>query len=258
MDLFCGDAGGEAMKTVLVGSPIRQTPEVLLRFLASLERLTHASFEISFVFVDDNTDPASSELLTEFASMYSESVRILPAVGEVDGGYVRDNGTHQWPNGATWKVAAFKDKILHDSETDYVFLIDSDVLVHPDTIETLLADQKDVVSMVYWTSWQPNTTPMPQVWESGHYDMSAEFMEQLRTPGVYEVGGLGACTLISRAAIQAGASFREIKNLGLWGEDRHFCVRAVVLGISLFVDTKQPAYHVYRDSDLPGADRFLA
>lgn len=78
----------------------------------------------------------------------------------------------------------------------------------------------------------------------------------LKLPGLYEVGGLGACTLISRYAMLAGVNFEPIKNLSFWGEDRHFCVRAAAIGIPLYVDTYVPAYHIYRESDLDGAERF--
>ena len=31
----------------------------------------------------------------------------------------------------------------------------------------------------------------------------------------------------------------------MFGEDRHFCIRAAALGLSLYVDTHYPAYHIY-------------
>lgn len=82
------------------------------------------------------------------------------------------------------------------------------------------------------------------------------FLNTLRRPGIYEVGGLGACTLISRRALEAGANFSKIKNLSLTGEDRHFCVRAAVLGFPLYVDTHLPAYHIYRNKDLEGVSTY--
>lgn len=75
-------------------------------------------------------------------------------------------------------------------------------------------------------------------------------MAKLQQPGIYEVGGLGACTLISRRAICSGVSYDMIRNISYWGEDRHFCIRAAALGIALYVDTRYPALHLYRDSDL--------
>ena len=52
-------------------------------------------------------------------------------------------------------------------------------------------------------------------------------------------------------------NFSKIANVSFWGEDRHFCIRAHVLGFPLHVDTHLPAYHIYRSSDMEGALQFL-
>ena len=41
------------------------------------------------------------------------------------------------------------------------------------------------------------------------------------------------------------------------GRDRHFCVRAIVLGIDLFVDTHYPSYHIFRAEELHKGLEFL-
>jgi len=74
------------------------------------------------------------------------------------------------------------------------------------------------------------------------------WLERLRRPGLYPVGGLGACTLISRRAIEAGVRYQRIPNLTYWGEDRHFCIRAQALGFDLWADTHCPPRHLYRRS----------
>ena len=79
---------------------------------------------------------------------------------------------------------------------------------------------------------------------------------QYTNPGTYEVGGLGACTLISNKALKAGVNFSRMHNLTFWGEDRHFCLRAVSLGFPLYADTRYPAYHIYRESALTGVGEF--
>jgi glycosyltransferase involved in cell wall biosynthesis len=175
-----------------------------------------------------------------------------------------------------WKVASFKDRMIQRARNDnydYLFLIDSDIVLHPHTIEQLLLAKKDILSNVFWTKWHPTLSPEPQVWlsdTSTQYvindgeQISREeawirrqaFLDQLRMPGVFEVGGLGACTLISKHALHKGVSFRKMRNLTFWGEDRHFCVRAVALGLSLFVDTHLPACHIYRESALCGVSHY--
>jgi glycosyltransferase involved in cell wall biosynthesis len=185
--------------------------------------------------------------------------------------------THFWKDDIIWKVAAFKDQMIdraRNDDYDYLFLVDSDIVLHPATIDRLMRVNKEIVSNVFWTVWQPGYPNLPQVWLYDVYTLfetrpgeeitqeealrrQSQFIEKLQKPGVYEVGGLGACTLISREALMKPISFKKIKNITFWGEDRHFCVRAAALGIPLFVDTQYPAYHIYREELLAGVADFV-
>ncbi|MBY3622342.1 glycosyltransferase [Acinetobacter sp. CUI P1] len=259
---------------VLIGSPIHQKPMVLKEFLNSLLRLNIADIELDFHLVDDNDDEESSRLLQEFKNT-GEHI-YLQSSGFHDA-YIRNDTTHFWNTDLVWKVANFKNLMINRAQTlnyDYLFLIDSDLILHPDTLRHLIGTNKDIISEVFWTQWQPGTMFQPQVWMHDEYNQWEllpgeklqpeeinrrfhEFIAKMRIPGIYEVGGLGACTLISQHAIKAGVSYNQIRNISYWGEDRHFCIRAAALGIPLFVDTHYPALHLYRDSDLSKVEDFI-
>jgi CDP-glycerol glycerophosphotransferase (TagB/SpsB family) len=265
--------GNTIKNRVLIGSPIHQKPQILKEFLKSLKELNKESLDVNYCFIDDNNINESSELLYEFAA---EEKEVYIYKTENNDEYTCDNNTHHWKEHLVWKVAGFKDKIIQyarDNNYDYLFFIDSDLVLHPDTLKHLISTGKDIISEIFWTRWQPNAIELPQVWlkdsytqyhmerdETVHQDeiisRHREFLKQLRIPGIYEVGGLGACTLISQYALNKGLSFKEIKNISFWGEDRHFCIRAVALGLSLHVDTHYPAYHIYREEDLNGVNRY--
>jgi len=255
---------------VLIASPVRQKEHVLAQFLASLKLLDHTDVDVDFAFVDDHNE---HHLLNVFLTE-NKNVRVFP--GNPEDSYVCDETTHYWREKVIWKIASYKDnfiKLALDEGYDYLFLIDSDLYVQPQTLKHLITLQKDIVSEVYWTRWQPNTFPLPQVWVSGHYQMhtaprgvtfnqdeinrgTAEFLDMLSVPGTYKVGMLGACTLISRKALSLGVSFNQIYNLDLWGEDRHFCIRAAALNLKLYADTHFPPYHIYRESELEGLKEY--
>ena len=61
----------------------------------------------------------------------------------------------------------------------------------------------------------------------------------------------GACTLVKRKVLEAGVNYSHIPNIrdALFGEDRHFCVRAAVHGFELWVDTHVPATHLYTETE---------
>ncbi|MEK4325083.1 glycosyltransferase [Paenibacillus sp. FSL R7-0312] len=259
---------------VLLGSPIHQKPAILEQFLNSLLRLNLTNIELHFYLIDDNPDEASSQLLQQFAQ--SGRTVFLQSSGFHDA-YIRDDTTHFWNSNLVWKVAGFKNLMIRRAEAfgyDYLFLIDSDLILHPDTLLHLIRTDKDIISEVFWTQWQPGTLLQPQVWMHDEYNqwevlpgeqLSHDeinrrfhaFLMKMQQPGIYEVGGLGACTLISSRAIASGASYDRIHNISYWGEDRHFCIRAAALGIPLYVDTHYPALHLYRDSDLLKVPEFI-
>ena len=242
--------------------PVRQNKEILAEFL-SLDSLETIGLELQFVFVDDYNE---HDLLNRFAQE-RDNVKILP--GSADGTYYRDETTHYWREELIWKLAVYKDRFIElagNGDYDYLFLVDSDLYLHPNTLQHLAALEKDIVAEVFWTKWHPDSPPLPQVWVADHYrlyDMerdeklteeeiisrTTKFLTMLSVPGTYKVGMLGACTLLSRQALRRGISFQAISNLGLWGEDRHFCVRAAAIGLELYADTHYPPF-IYRESEL--------
>lgn len=259
-----------ALKRILVGSPVYQKPEILKAFLNSLKNLNRVHITIDYIFVDDNKDEQSKEQLGAFQREGS-SVLILP--GRENSTYHCSEDTHYWSDNLMLRVAEYKNQIIRyalEQNYDALFFVDSDLILHPNLIEHLNQSGKDIISEIFWTVWHPGDPREPNVWLFDEYDMAyrtpgeqvdedmiqkrgGQFLNQLKVPGVYEVGGLGACTLISRAALLKGVDFSYIPNLTIHGEDRFFCIRAAVLGIGLYADTFYPAYHIYRPSDLKGA-----
>lgn len=259
---------------ILIGSPIRQKPDILEEFLQSIQKLsTNNKLMLNYYFIDDNEDHQSSDLLLKF-KQENNGTTITTVSGKTK--YVCNEDTHFWEEDLIWQVANFKNRIIEkaiQADYDYLFLIDSDIIIHPRTLEHLAGLNKDIIAEIFWTIWEPGFPPLPQVWVSDQYNLYEKsreenltdseildrvqtFLAKLKKPGVYEVGGLGACTLISKKALQAGVNFKEINNLSLVGEDRHFCIRAVALGFKLYVDTQYPAYHIYRPSDLVKVKEF--
>lgn len=261
-------------KRVLVGSPVYQKPEILDAFLMSLKKLNEVTISIDYMFIDDNINEKSSQLLAEFSR---EKSSVIIVQGNMYGEYVCNDESHHWDDSLMLKVANYKNHIINyaiENNYDYLFFVDSDLVLHPNLIEHLKTANKDIISEIFWSQWHKNRPLEPNVWLFDEYDLvpkklgeklsekemyvrQERFLNQLKTPGIYEVGGLGACTLIKTAALIKGVSFKPIKNLTIHGEDRFFCIRAAVLDIELFVDTHYPAYHIYRMEDLKGVHDYI-
>ena len=260
-------------KKLLIGCPVCQEPAVLELFLRSLLRLDLDGIAVSYHLVDDNHDPDASALLEAFAGAVPSVTLTRPPQARAGRRYAG----HNWNEETIWKVAGYKDQIIdHALEEGFthLFLVDSDVLLHPLAVRHLMETEKEIVCQVFWTRWTEDAVEQPQVWLRDFYTQFDQkpgeqltkeeerqrtyaFFRMLRRPGLYEVGGLGACTMIRREALEQGICFRPVKNLSFWGEDRHFCVRAAARDIPLFADTVYPAFHVFRPGQLEAGRAFL-
>lgn len=240
---------------VLIASCVRQVPEVLAAALQSWKwQVTDA--EIGFAFVDDNTDQASSDLL-------ANAGHVLPREPKPDTAtYAVTDQTHHWSLPTFYWLAQQKQRLIEYAKAeryDAVWFVDSDLICSPDTLSSLIGTRKDVVSGVFWTRWQPDQPPLPQVWLSHPYELQGqgmeahEFLGKLANRHLVKVVGLGACTLIRAGVFDKVGYWPLIEGLpseGMWqGEDRHFCVRAARNRVELWADAWPDIWHCYRPAD---------
>lgn len=254
---------------ILVGAPVRKNAAVLQAHLDSLiAQELPPRVTLDFLFVDDypTPDPAQ-QVLAEFVQ--ANGGRVVKSENTNTSDFTDQHPvTHQWTASAMNRMAFIKNGILKacvDGDYDFVFLVDSDLILDRTTLASLLAAQKPVVAAVYWTRW--NADPVicagPQVWLKPVYELSLphypehEFRAKLGVERNLErVGGLGACTLIARHVIEKGVNFSkppEFPSGGLWdGEDRHFCEWARRMHVDLYADAWPDIFHIYHPKD---ADR---
>lgn len=221
-------------------TPVRQSEDILALHLESLDRQGLGEQW----FYDDNDTP--SDLLLSRTTL--DKVPGLPAAR----GYERNEQTHRWESVAIARVAAIKNHAIDTflkTDSDHLFLIDSDVIPEPGTVEHLLEADQPIISSVFWTRWQPDAEEMPNVWDIHNYGFVGSW-ERFRRRGHHVVGGLGACTLIHRSVFESGVRFDAVAGVNFHGEDRHFCIRASARDIPLTACTHMDVKHIYRESDL--------
>ena len=88
--------------------------------------------------------------------------------------YQCDEEGHHWQEALIWKVAEYKNYIINkalEQNYDFLFLVDSDIVLHPNTLKHLISTQKDMISEIFWTKWKPDVPPLPQVWVNDQYNL---------------------------------------------------------------------------------------
>ncbi|OAS21141.1 hypothetical protein [Paenibacillus oryzisoli] len=226
---------------ILIGAPVRQDEMTFKLYLDSLKALNTEGLEVEFLFLLHGS---------EHLIKYLEPHQYLGVTPGSE--YKRDDITHHWTNENLAAVTYMKNRLLFEASAfDAFFLVDSDIILHPETLQQLVKADKPIVSNVFWTKWQPDEAEMPNAWNYDHYSFLPGELERWREPGIYPVGMSGACILIKREVILAGVNYSPIYNVShsLW-EDRAFCIRAACAGFQIYMDTTYPAKHLYRESDI--------
>lgn len=245
---------------VLAGAVCRQNADVLKAHLKTMQWQQLRNVEVDFVYIDDSEgleDASGSTIL------FDHECEVLQAGPRPqDATYEVAEGTHRWAVPTFYHLAREKQRLLDlavERGYDAVFLVDTDLLLSPDTLQSLIDADKPIVSAVFWTKWGPNDPELPQVWQQHPYGFDgagwtqSSFLRSLQRKSLVRVRGLGACTLIRADALIRGAAFwplvEGLPEWGMWqGEDRHFCVRAERLHMPMYADAWPEVWHCYRPS----------
>ncbi len=245
---------------ILVGSVTNKEPEILRPHLEAILAQELPSFvSMDFYYLTDPSIPAESlEVLDELVGG-SEPTSAKP----VDAEYSVSDETHHWNKPTFYWLGAEKQRILDKAKADNydaVFMVDTDLICDSGTLASLVNSKKEVVSGVFWTKWSPDMPSLPQVWMEHPYEMQGrgvEAHEHLRNAAqrqLWEVAGLGACTLIRKEVLGLVRYSPKLEGLpenGMWqGEDRTFCVLANRNHVRLWADGWPSIYHVYRPGDV--------
>jgi len=224
------------MKRVLITAPLRQDADVFEAYQDGLDRLEiPEDTEVSRFFVVNDCD--------EVIPHIRNAKYIVADTGDA---YQKTSNDHLWTLDLMWKMGELRNRTIRemlDGGFDYWLSIDTDIVVAPETLKTLMDADKDIVSEIFWTQ-APNGKYWCNAWM---VDQSAGMPEEWRKPGLYRCGMTGALTLVKRAVFEAGVDYTRIPNIhqALRGEDRHFCVRAACAGFELWIDSHCPARHLY-------------
>lgn len=235
------------MKKILFFSSICKPKIILEVALNSYANLEKDDFEIDFLFYDDNNQKEASDYLNYFCQKQS-NCSILPRI-QINPSEYQD---HNWNPSRINRVITIKNNAIQyaiENKYDYLFLVDADLVLHPGTLVHLVKQKKHFIFTVFWTLFFGEPYYKPNAWDFHSWAYKgAETLLKLNDKGTFEVGGGGACTLVSNEILKKGLTFERLPSLGYQGEDRHFCTRAQALSYQVMVDTHFPAYHIFLES----------
>ena len=239
------------MKKILITAPVHQDIKVFKEYLWSLNRLIIPDgYEVYKYFYLHNAGNLKKFLQPNEYEIINDNVKIEES-----------NITHIWkPENfkAVCKMRTMALEKARNEKYDYVFTVDSDIILHSETLIDLLKANKDLISKAYWTAWDSN---YPWLMMPNFYDYRDENEHVIYTHdlnaykimGTYVVGvTCGPLLISSKIFNNKLINYYPIKNLSSsYWEDYAFAVRckAAFPDIDIYTNTIHLAKHLYRKED---------
>lgn len=221
------------MTKVLIAAPLRQDPRIFREYQKGLDSLIIPDGVKADRFFVVNDCP---EVIPEIRGADWE---------EINSDNVTMYQNHLWTGELVSNMSVYRNRTIRyalEGGYDYLLSVDTDLVLEPHTLQVLMDARKDIVAGLFWTNGWSNA------WM---YDQAQGYDPEWEKPGLYRIGMSGALILISRKVLEAGVDYTPIPVIrkALFGEDRHFCIRAVCAGFEIWGDSHCLPVHLYKEPD---------
>jgi GT2 family glycosyltransferase len=223
---------------VMIGCPVRNRAWILPRYLKCLEKLDKPEYRLQYCFIINNCTDFSPQILAEFAHRQSGRVKLIHHDFHAPGGFRR--GEYNFA-----RLAVLRNLMLEtfrQSDCDYLFSLDSDILAPAGSLTQLLQDDCDMVSALVCNGDEIGDPGIYNILQRGT-DGSYTHIRNFPRDRVFPVDCTGAACLIKRTIVETGARYSGEYG----GEDIAFCEAVAALGFTIYCDGRVECLHIMQE-----------
>ena len=247
----------ERYPLIYIGSPVRNAHGedetkawILPEYLDGILRLDYPKDRITLSFLVNDCVDNSLDLLLNLRNAYKDQYRKI-IVNSVDFkvlNYIRTGGARVGYDHLAMIRNLWLDSL---SDEDYIFSVDTDIVMLPNTLSTLLSHNLDMcaalISNLFGNFSICNILNLHTVQKKTHNPSEpvrdfvvAAHVQDIPQSEVIEIDVTGAVALMHRKIIDAGVRFSDDKQ----GEDIAFCTAVKEAGFKIHCDTGHRLFHV--------------
>lgn len=228
-------------KRILIAVPVNEQEKIFKEYLISLNSLKIPDGYKADKFFILSKDSTLSTILNPKEYCYEDKNFLID----------KEKGFHNWTKDRFINIAFLRTEILkkaREEKYDYLFTVDSDILLHPNTLSHLLNLNLPIVTEAVWTKNPDGITIM-----DGQYENWKHFKNRTyKKTGLYEVNWSGMVTLIHSSIFNIETiNYYPIKEVyGEYSEDWSFYCKIYCHfpDFNLYIDTKYPGRHLYNEA----------
>lgn len=230
------------VKKVMIGCPVRNRAWILPRYLKSISNLEYPGEYLSYCFIVNDCIDSTPDLLADFARERPGQVKIIVHnMGRLKSrSHLR--GYYHFAHLA-WLRNILLSAFLQ-SDCEYLFSIDSDILLPPYALNRLLKDECEIISALVCNGHETRDPGIYNILRHNK-DGTWRHIREFSREGVFEVECTGAVYLLKRNVID-GYGIRYSAAYG--AEDIGFCMNALSKGIKIFCDGRVEGEHYMQEN----------
>ncbi|OME55384.1 hypothetical protein BSK59_12960 [Paenibacillus odorifer] len=231
-------------KNILIACPVRNREWILPAYLEHLHSLKYPKKNLSILWVINQSDDNSEQILKKFQREYSHEYRKI-TIKIFNGSKIvpNDKRIRATRNRYIYNhLAELRNYILSQvGNNDFIFSSDSDILLKPDTLTQLINSDKDIISSIIFNGYKfdkenawryPNILKQLSDGKIEHIANSYVKKSPIsKISKLLQVDVTGASVLLSKYAAT------KIKyGYHIQGEDVAFCLEAKKKGFDIWCD----------------------
>lgn len=228
-------------KRILIAAPVNEQEKIFKEYLFSLNSLKiPKEYTVNKFFILSKNSSLSS-LLQKNEYIYENNNFSID----------KEKGYHNWTIEKFLNIAYLRSCLLEkarEENYDYLFTVDSDILIHPKTLEHLLKLNLPVVTEGVWTKNPQNISLMDGQFENWQHFKNKNY----NTSNIYEINWGGMITLIHSSIFNIKTiNYMPLKEVaGEFSEDwSFFCkIYCHFPDFKLYMDTTYLGRHLYNES----------
>lgn len=255
--LNIGSPENKMEKTITIAAPIRDREWVLPCYLNHIFNLNYPKEKITLLWIVNESLDNSSNILKQFKfqhiNLYN-NIHILekPIIGLDNDSRFINNNKFVRIDQIYKHLANLRNEICDFAITDYLFSVDSDILlIDKDIIFKLLSHDKKIVSSIIWNGYEFSDKPYmySNAIHTKDWINIAPFnkinvkniLRKDHISNLQEVDITGACYLLHKD-VYNNKNIRYKEHMH--GEDLMFCKNAKEQGYKLYVDVSIYSQHI--------------
>lgn len=226
-----------SLPKIIIGAPIRDREWILPEYFNALLELDYPKELISFCFILNDCEDNSSTLVTQFMDLALKMGYRRVNVSTYNLNAVKDTRSSDIRAQIYHSLAKIRNYLLSQIEDeDYLFSVDSDIIIPPDSLKKLVASNKDICSALIYNDLHFASPELR--WPHRYCNILIEKNEGIKhymnypQKSLFQVHTTGAVYLLSKEVCQ-NVKYEFHKQ----GEDIGFCINAHKLGYGVWCNS---------------------